>query len=189
MTTSDGLGPTVFLLPGLDGSGPGHWQTRWQALLPQARWVAQRDWSAPRREEWVAKLDAAVRASAGPIVFAAHSLGCATAVSWAAVFGRAPHAHKVVGALLVAPPDVERADAPAAVRDFAPMPLIVLPFRSLVVASTDDPWCALARARTWAACWGAQWQELGAYGHINAASGLADWDQGQRWLRQLSQSI
>lgn len=187
MMRADNPAPgTILLLPGLYGSSPGHWQARWQVMLPQARLVPQRDWNAPRRDEWVAQLDDAVRSSAGPIILAAHSLGCATAINWAVAHGAAEHARKVVGALLVAPPDVERVDAPASVRDFAPMPLAALPFRSMVVASSNDPWCALSRARAWAAHWGAQWQELGAYGHINADSGLGDWDQGQRWLQQLS---
>ncbi|MGB6055958.1 MAG: alpha/beta hydrolase, partial [Burkholderiaceae bacterium] len=96
------------------------------------------------------------------------------------------HAARVRGALLVAPPDVERATAPAPVRDFNPMPAALLPFPSIVVASSDDPWCQLERARTWAGQWGAQWHDIGACGHINADSGLGDWPEGRRWLRQLA---
>jgi uncharacterized protein len=177
--------PTILLLPGLHGSGAGHWQTAWESALPHACRVVQRDWDAPQRVEWVAQLDAAIHAAPGPVLLVAHSLGCATAIWWAATHGAAPRAHPVVGALLVAPPDVERADAPAAVRDFAPLPLAPLPFPSIVVASSNDPWCALPRARTWAARWGSQWHELGPHGHINADSGLGDWPQGQFWLRQL----
>ena len=154
--------------------------------MPQARRVQQRDWNAPRRSEWVAQLDAAVRAAAGPMVLAAHSLGCATTAWWALTHGALPHARKVRGALLVAPPDVERADAPPAVRDFGPMPGVRLPFASIVVASEDDPWCALPRARRWARQWGAQWQAAGPRGHLNADSGLGDWPQGRHWLQQLS---
>jgi len=180
------MNATILLLPGLYGSGPGHWQSLWEAALPQAQRVQQRDWNAPLRAEWVAQLDAAVRAASGPVVFAAHSLGCVTAVWWAAMHGAEAHARRVAGALLVAPPDVERTEAPAAVRGFGPMPLAPLPFPSIAVASSDDPWCALPRARAWAEGWGAQWQELGARGHLNADSGLGDWPQGQRWLNQLA---
>ncbi|HTN64762.1 MAG TPA: alpha/beta hydrolase [Burkholderiaceae bacterium] len=180
------MSATILLVPGLYGSGVGHWQTRWEAALPQAQRVQQRDWNEPRRSEWVAQLDAAVRASAGPVVLAAHSLGCATTVWWALAHAATPHARRVSGALLVAPPDVERADAPAAVRDFGPMPGVPLPFASIVVASENDPWCALPRAHQWAQQWGAQWQMAGRRGHLNADSGLGDWPQGQRWLQQLS---
>lgn len=179
------MSAAILLLPGLYGSGAGHWQTEWEAALPQAQRVRQRDWDAPRRTEWVAQLDAAVRASAGPVVFAAHSLGCATALWWAATHGADHHARKVVGALLVAPPDVERADAPAAVRGFGPMPQAPLPFPSIVAASSDDPWCALPRAQAWAEQWRAQLQPMGPRGHINADSGLGDWPQGRQWLAQL----
>lgn len=182
------MNSAILLIPGLHGSGPGHWQSRWEAEMPLAQRVQQRDWNAPRRVEWVAQLDAAVRAAATPVILVAHSLGCATAVWWALERGGVAHAGKVRGALLVAPPDVERADAPAAVRDFGPMPTLRLPFASAVVASSDDPWCALPRARRWARQWGAQWREAGACGHLNADSGLGDWPQGQHWLRQLSDS-
>ncbi|MGB6053929.1 MAG: alpha/beta hydrolase, partial [Burkholderiaceae bacterium] len=70
---------TILLLPGLYGSGAGHWQTLWEERLPRARRVMQRNWDAPRRAEWVAQLDAVLRETAGPVLLAAHSLGCATA--------------------------------------------------------------------------------------------------------------
>jgi len=179
---------TILLLPGLYGSGAGHWQTLWERQLPRARRVSQRDWDAPRRIEWVAQLDAALRETTGPVLLAAHSLGCATAVWWAALHAAESHAARVRGALLVAPPDVERAAAPAPVRDFSPMPVMRLPFPAIVVASSDDPWCQPERARGWAGQWGAQWQDIGARGHINADSGLGDWPEGQCWLRQLAAS-
>ncbi|MGB7481435.1 MAG: alpha/beta fold hydrolase, partial [Burkholderiaceae bacterium] len=100
---------TILLLPGLYGSGAGHWQTLWEERLPHAQRVMQRDWDAPRRAEWVEQLDAVLRETTGPVLLAAHSLGCATAVWWAATHGAATHAARVRGALLVAPPDVERA--------------------------------------------------------------------------------
>jgi predicted alpha/beta hydrolase family esterase len=60
----------------------------------------------------------------------------------------------VGGALLVAPPDVERADTPAALTPFAPMPHAALPFPSLLAASRDDPYLSWARAEAFATAWG-----------------------------------
>ncbi|HEX2530423.1 MAG TPA: alpha/beta hydrolase, partial [Burkholderiaceae bacterium] len=97
-----------------------------------------------------------------------------------------PHAAKVTGALLVAPPDVERTDFPEFVRGFAPLPRDVLPFHSIVVASSDDPWCALSKAQSWACAWGAAFHALGPCGHLNAESGLGDWPRGRAWLAQLT---
>jgi predicted alpha/beta hydrolase family esterase len=173
---------TTLILPGLFNSGAGHWQTLWEAKLPNARRVLQKDWNSPKRSDWVATLDAEIAAADGPVVLAAHSLGCALTAWWASQHHAAAHAGKVVGALLVAPPDVERADFPGFVTGFAPMPRTALPFPSAVIASSDDPWCALSRARAWAADWHAQFHEIGARGHINGDSGLGDWPQGREWL-------
>jgi hypothetical protein len=176
----------VLILPGLYNSGQGHWQTIWESDLPNVRRVQQRDWDRPDRRDWVAALDSAIRQTESGIVLAAHSLGCALTAWWAAEHGHAPHAAKVKGALLVAPPDVERPDFPESVVGFAPMPRMALPFNSIVAASSDDPWCALSRAQSWAADWRAQFHHIGERGHINSQSGLENWPQGQRWLAGLA---
>ena len=179
---------TVLILPGLFNSGEGHWQTLWEQQLENVRRVQQRSWDTPSRSDWVHALDAAIKEAEGAVVLAAHSLGCALTAWWAAERSAAPHAAKVKGALLVAPPDVERADFPAFVNGFSPLPRKPLPFPSIVVASSDDPWCDQPRAKSWAADWGAQFHNIGARGHINAASGLENWPQGRHWISELSSS-
>lgn len=180
--------PTILLLPGLFNSGPQHWQTLWEARLPNARRVRQADWDAPHRADWVAALDAAIRAATGPVLLAAHSLGCVTAAWWAIQHGMEPHAAKVEGALLAALPDVERADFPACASGFAPMPREKLPFAAIVLASSDDPWCELPRARSWARDWGAQFHDVGPRGHLNADSGLGDWPDALDLLDELTRN-
>lgn len=59
---------SVLIVPGLGGSGPGHWQSIWQARNPNYRRVEQLDWDEPDLEGWTANLDAAVRAAAPPVV-------------------------------------------------------------------------------------------------------------------------
>jgi len=177
---------TILILPGLYNSGAGHWQTLWEQQLPNARRVQQRIWDAPDRQEWVAALDSAIQEAQGPVLLAAHSLGCALTVWWAAQRRDVTHSGQVKGALLVAPPDVERTDFPDFVSGFAPMPTAALPFPSIVAASSNDPWCALPRAQSWAGRWGAQFHDLGRRGHLNADSGLASWPQGLRWLAELA---
>ena len=81
---------TLLIVPGLNGSGEGHWQTAWERAAPPAgcacvRRVAQHDWARPQRDDWVAALDAAVRASEHPVIIVAHSLGCALVAHHAAV--------------------------------------------------------------------------------------------------------
>jgi len=177
---------TTLILPGLYNSGEGHWQTLWEATLPGARRVQQRNWDKPDRGDWVTTLDAEIAAESRPVLLVAHSLGCSLTAWWVAEHRNAPHAMKVKGALLVAPPDVERAAFREFATGFAPMPRIALPFRSTVVASTDDPWCALPRARSWAVDWQAQFNEIGPLGHINGDSGLGDWPRGRHWLHELA---
>jgi predicted alpha/beta hydrolase family esterase len=178
--------PTILILPGLYNSAPDHWQTLWETMLPNVARVRQKNWETPDRSDWAAVLDAKITAASDPIVLVAHSLGCALTAWWALEYGSTAHAAKIAGALLVAPPDVERSDFPKSVTGFSPMPRIGLPFKSIVVASSNDPWCALPRARSWAADWGATFHDIGPLGHINGDSNLDDWPQGRKWLGDLT---
>ncbi|MFZ6645610.1 RBBP9/YdeN family alpha/beta hydrolase [Undibacterium sp. TJN25] len=183
-------GPTILLLPGLYNSGAGHWQTIWEQALPGAVRVPQQSWDRPQRDDWVASLAAAVSAVDGPVVLAAHSLGCALTAWWVSLGMPGVDvaaADKVRGALLVAPPDVARMDFPAP--SFAPMPVMRFPFTCEVIASSNDPWCGMAVAQEWAGRWGAGFHNIGAKGHINGDSGLGGWEQGRDWLKQLGAVI
>ena len=61
-----------------------------------------------------------------------------------------------------------------------------LPFASLVVASTNDPFCDDQRAQQLARDWRADFVSVGERGHVNGDSGLGDWPQGFAWLTQLT---
>jgi predicted alpha/beta hydrolase family esterase len=171
----------VLLLPGWLDSGPAHWQSRWEALHGFER-VRQSDWQWPLRGDWMAQLEEAVLAAPGPVLLAAHSLGCHLVAAWAAHSG---HAGRALGALLVAPPDLDRADAPPPVARWRPAVRRPLPFPALLVHSDDDPFCSADAARALAADWGAASESLGARGHLNAESGLGDWPEGVARLRAL----
>jgi predicted alpha/beta hydrolase family esterase len=147
--------------------------------------VQQQEWDEPARDDWVTTLDQVIQSAEGSVTLIAHSLGCALIAWWAAANSQAPHAAKVTGALLVAPPDVEHDGFPATVTGFAPMPRIALPFPAIVAASSDDPWCALPKAQSWAADWRAEFHTVGARGHINGESGLGQWARGRNLLAQL----
>ncbi len=175
---------TVLILPGWQGSGPGHWQTHWVAQQGHTL-VEQDDWLRPRRGDWLARLDEVVIDTPGAgadIVLAAHSLGCIQVAAWAAV---SRHTARIRGALLVAPGDVARADLREPLPGWTPIPRQRLPFPSVLVGSDNDPFCTPERARALAADWVARWVLLEAAGHINADSGLGDWPQGQALLQEL----
>lgn len=164
----------ILIVPGLGGSGPEHWQTRWQAKLSTAQRVEQSDWENPGRDAWVESLVAGAAASSRPAVIVAHSLGVVTTAM------AAPRlAGRVIGAFLVAPPDCEDASrVPAAVLGFAPVPHDPLPFPSVLVASADDPYCSAQRASDFADAWGSDFVDAGAAGHINPEAGYGPWPEG-----------
>jgi uncharacterized protein len=171
----------VLLLPGYGDSGPRHWQTLWQASAPSFRRVVQRDWLQPRLEDWLEELERAIAACATPPVLVAHSLGCALVAHRVRRGG-----HGIRSALLVAPSDVDAlAVVLDAVQSFAPVPLMRLPFPSIVVASDDDIYATSERAQAFARGWGSQFVALSGAGHINADSGFGEWPVGRALLDEL----
>ena len=63
--------------------------------------------------------------------------------------------------------------------------LLRLQFRTIVVASSNDPYVTLSRARAFAMAWGSEFMMIGEAGHINSASGLGDWPEGLELLNTL----
>jgi serine hydrolase len=174
---------SVLFLPGLSNSGPVHWQSLWQAKHPAYRRVQQADWETPRCEDWVRTLHACILQIESPVLLAGHSLACATIAHYAAKY--ADSKGRVTAAFLVTPSDVEAPTYPPGSTGFNPMPLQKLPFHSVVVASTDDPYVTLERAEFFAHSWGSRLIKIANAGHINAASGYGPWPDGEQWLAEL----
>lgn len=173
----------LVIIPGLGNSGPEHWQTLWENKFPGSVRVNQHNWENPDRESWVESLQAVIAAAEGDILLIAHSLGVALVAHWAARH----RSERVRGALLVSPSDVDSpVHTPDSVRGFAPMPLAPLPFKSVIVTSSDDTFVTPARAEFFAQQWRAEFVAVGALGHINAASGIGDWPAGQKLLARFA---
>jgi len=170
----------VLLVPGIGDSGAEHWQSRWEAQNESCVRVRQRDWDNPVCADWQQALELAACDAAPDTLIAAHSLGCLLVAHWLA-----RTSVRIAGALLVAIPDPEGASFPPQAVGFSPLPPKSLPCASIVVASIDDPYGSLDFARQCAAAWGSRLVSIGRAGHINAASGLGDWSEGQRLLRSL----
>jgi predicted alpha/beta hydrolase family esterase len=168
----------ILMVSGLWNSGPLHWQTCWERKHPDWKRVPHRDYNNPQRDEWVAELDAAIAAGEGAPLLVAHSLGCALVAQWA----RCGSPLKIAGAILVAPSDVDAPSYPVEATGFAPMPMERLPFPTLVVASTNDEYVTIERARALAQAWGSRLVEIGDAGHINGASGYGEWPEGERMV-------
>lgn len=171
---------TVLTLSGLWDSGPQHWQTHWERKHGWRR-VAHRDFETPDREEWVRELDAAIAACSEPPVLAAHSLSC-TLVTW---WAQSNSKHRIAGAFLVAPSDVDAPSYPTCTKGFQPMQLQRLPFPSVVVASSDDIYVSERRARQFAEAWGSVLHVIGPAGHINGDAGFGPWPEGESLLLDL----
>jgi hypothetical protein len=171
----------VLILPGWQNSGLDHWQSRWETLHGY-RQVDQHDWMAPKRGDWMARLEDVVLGCDGPVVLVAHSLGCILTAGWAA---HSQNTHRVKAAFLVAPGDTEREALRGVLPSWSPIAMQALPFTSVLVGSRNDPYCAFERAQAMAQAWGSHFVDLGDSGHINAETGLGDWPEGLLKLHEL----
>lgn len=168
---------TVVLVPGWNDSGPAHWQSVWEALLPETLRVQQKNWKEPVLEDWLLGLKATIRRANSPVVLVGHSLGC---ILLAHYFSRVrPFGNQIRGALLVAPADVESDErVPPVLRGFGPIPEQAFRVPTIVVGSRNDPYMSMERARHFARHWNAEFVDLGFSGHINAESGLGAFQEG-----------
>ncbi len=171
--------PTLVIVPGWRNSGPDHWQSLWAERLGDAVRVkmAEDDWQRPKRSVWMDAIARTIVAQQRPVVVAAHSLGCIATTHLPSEVARC-----IRGALLVAPADPERRGVLA---DFAPVPYQPLPYRSVVVASTNDPFCPIRTAGAYARSWGSEVVRLQNAGHINVESGHGEWPLGLALLQSL----
>lgn len=187
---------TVLLVPGLRDQVASHWQTLLEERLRnQGHAVA----SVPpmgridlQCANKVAAIEKAVRTIDGPIVLVAHSGGCIMVAHWAS---QTQQAHRIHAALLATPPDFEQPMPEGFPTQQAlqqggwfPVPLGLLPFRSLVAASRNDPLGRYLRVAELALFWGSELIDLGEVGHLNPASGYGDWPLADTLIQQLSQA-
>lgn len=165
---------TTLIIPGLNSSGPSHWQTWLEERIPRTARVTQSDWHDADLPEWASRVRREIFRASGLVFIVAHSFGALAAVQAAH-----DHAHRVLGALLVAPAD------PAMFGVTEYLPSEPLGFPTTVVASTNDPWMAVERAARWADLWEAEFVNLGAAGHINADSGFGPWPEALALIARL----
>lgn len=185
---------TAYLLvPGYGNSLDGHWQEAWLGQLSNSHWAElggstddEREperlgsWQRPDRALWVERLQRCMSMFDEPVVLISHSLGGLTIAHWAAEHPGT--CSKILGAFMVAVPDPKRPDFPSAISGYGQPPATALPFASLMVTSSDDPYATTARSAQFAAAWGADTWDIGAAGHINVARGFGPWPEGLKAL-------
>ena len=169
-----------LIVPGLGNSDTDHWQTYFQNSGNNFYRVEQQEWDAPTCTDWIETIDRKVAEfDPATVVLVGHSLGCSTIAHWATKYDR-----KIKGALLVAPSDLEAPQYTFPAIGFSPIPLDKLNFKTIVVASTDDIWVSIDRAKFFAEKWGSEFINIGNAGHINSASGHKNWDEGLAILKE-----
>ncbi len=168
---------TIFV-PDWHGAGPGHWQRLWADQQPDALRLVREDETVPRRHDWLAALEALVLSSDAPVLLVAHGLGC-IAVAHLSTAAAA----RIHGALLVAPSDPERR---AQLSSFAPVPYAPLPYRSVLVASSNDPACPVRLAGAYGRAWGSEFVRMQNAGHVDTDSGYGAWPLGQALFQSLT---
>lgn len=164
----------VLIVPGLRNSGPRHWQSWFETVLPNTQRVEQADWERPCLSDWAARVRHAIDTVDEPLWLVAHSFGCLATVTAGLVRGE-----RIRGALLVAPADPDRFGEPTVLLEER------LPFPSLVVASNNDPWVSSSIAERWAQQWGSDFIDIGRAGHINVDSGHGSWPEGLQLFERL----
>ncbi|QLI82513.1 serine hydrolase family protein [Chitinibacter fontanus] len=173
-----------LILPGIGDSDQSHWQTQWEQSSPNFSRVIQDDWTNPDCQQWMARLEEAILQSGPDTILVAHSLGCLLVSHWAA-----SSSLPIKGALLVAPPDPMAEVFPVEARSFSDFPRRALNFKSMLIASANDPYAQIEFSKQCASDWDSQFICIGDAEHINGSSNLGEWVVGKAMLQQLLEQI
>ena len=169
----------ILVVAGHTGAGPDHWQTRLVAKLSAARLVEQDDWLYGSLDVAITRIVNAVATAAKPVVFVGHSVGSVLVPHAVHALKAAQVAEHVKGAFLVTPPSAASlAGLNGIDARFKSVPRDPLPFPSVVVASSNDPYATMEESADIALAWGSKLVEAGEAGHINTASGHGPWPEG-----------
>lgn len=178
--------PHLLIIPGLGDSGENHWQSFWLKKFVNSTKVIQDNWEEPQLEQWLYNLNKAILKLEQPTILVAHSLAVSLVIHWLSQ----NYNPNIIGAMLVAPADVDSPEhTPDFLRNFAPIPTSKLPFPSVVIGSENDTYMSIERGKELADNWGSDFVNIGKKGHINSASNLQYWEEGQVFLEQLIATI
>jgi uncharacterized protein len=165
-----------MLVPGLNDSGPEHWQSIWQRRHAFWMRVTHSRWDIPDLGRWTSALRRQLSGVGRPTFLVGHSFGALASIAFALDPSRdAP----LAGLMLVAPAEPRRFEVEEAI------PARPLGVPAVVVASHNDPVMTFARAVHWSEAWNAELVDVGEAGHINAEAGFGAWPYGLDVLARL----
>lgn len=169
-------------VPGLRNSDENHWQSYFETQnAKEFIRIEQQNWEEPNGEAWINQIEKQLKPyNKSELILIGHSIGCIAIVNWISKFN-----HAIKGALLVAPSDAEQPNYPKYISGFKPIYSQKLPFKSIVIGSTNDHVSQLVRVQAFANNWGSKMVVLKNAGHIETKSGYGKWPKGLELLSEL----
>jgi uncharacterized protein len=169
---------SFLILHGLEGSGPGHWQTwlaaRLRADNERVAYPDLPDADMPSLHSWREALNGELAAlPEGEAIVVCHSLACLLYLHHVADGGA-----QADRALLVAPPS-ETADVPH-IAAFFPVPKPTLRAGARLVCADDDPYCPERADRVYADL-DIPVDVIPGGGHLNPDAGYGPWPAVEAW--------
>jgi predicted alpha/beta hydrolase family esterase len=168
--------PLILLVPGFPEGASGDWMKPWENQRPDCQRLDLGTWDKPHRNTWVNKLNLAIHRAERPVILVAHDIGCLAAVWWAE-YERPDFGDPVIGALLVAPPDVDRPRSDTRHARYGASPRAAQPIPAFVVADRRAPQSRLVTTTQLAS----DWDSLFTLDEIDADG----WESGQYLLTRL----
>ena len=167
-----------LILHGLEGSGPGHWQTWLAARLraggERVAYPDLPDADLPTLQAWREALQGELEALPdGETIVICHSLAC---LLWLHHVGEGG---AQADRLLLAAPPSETAGMPQ-IAGFFPVPLPALTGGARLVSSDNDPYCPEG-ARTLYGALGVPIDVIPGGGHLNPEAGYGPWPAAEAW--------
>lgn len=167
LATSDPrLRPLICYLPDTADDLSGRWRRQWDSIHGGFFGVDLTASDAPHRDFLIERLNTEFHRIDRPVVLIAHGIGCMP-LAWWAEYGDPASIERIIGALLIEPPDVDRPGRHPWLSRFGACSRTPLPFPSFVVASSDDPRSPIRTAMSLAADWGSSFACAGHKGRLN----------------------
>lgn len=176
----------ISIIPGINNSGPQHWQTLWEQQYGFAR-IEQRNWDNPVFKDWKKNLTRAVKnkGTGKNNILITHSLGCLLTVK------ALPEIKDYIsGIFLVAVPDPSTDFFSSEyLRTFRGLPEKNLEVPGYMIYSENDTFSTAAYSVKQGKTWGLRTINAGRKGHINSDSGLGTWKEGYEWFAAFLEEI